>query len=368
MNRNRIFLYGRRKMLFAGDLHKRMKDKTTIRGYARNTIDVELELMRILREEGFTDFISIGDWFDQGYGSDVAAALTHTDIDKLLQEQMNGNFYGLIGNHIKINMDSNPELFLIQPHQYYTTRHRVVRKEQILKTPDELWVNGVQISFNHWNRNAEHAGDYYTPRDLEAKYHIGLFHTPMVIPSSRLRSMGITTIVNENSHIFNALDGVDLAIVGDIHKPLGTFKIEKNEGLSTTMIVPGSLTNTDAGEGSMHNSIEMPVVEIDEEGHVQLSYRHMDLFTNRVTFLKKEIEEKAMSKMKTLRGNNVTTLYESLETSTFGSSDAEEYQSLNAFIAKQGYTESDRELVKAILNTPEDVDSMVRTYKTGQSI
>lgn len=352
------------KILCAGDLHKRMKDKTTIRGYAKVTIDIQLEIMRILREGNYTHFISLGDWFDQGYGSDVAAALTHTDIDKMMSEQLNGNFYGLIGNHIKINMDSNPELFLIQPHKYYTTRHRVVRNEQIIKTPNELMLNGVQISFNHWNKDAQVAGDFYTPRKPEAKYHIGLFHSPLVIPSARLSAMGMHGIVNENSQIFKVLNGVDLAIVGDIHKPLGTFKIEKTEGSSTTMIVPGSLTNTDAGEGSRHNSIDMPVIEIDEDGKVELSYEYIDLMTNKLSFLKKEIEEKALSKMKTLRGNNVTSLYESLESSTFGNSDTESYQSLNSFITKQGYTNCDRNLVKMIINTPEDIDSMVKLYKT----
>lgn len=350
------------KILYGSDLHKRMKDKTTIRGYAKVTIDVQLDIMQELREGGYTHFISGGDWFDQGYGSDVAAALTHTDIDKMMAEQLNGNFYGVIGNHLRINMDSNPELFLIQPHKYYTTRHRVVRQEQIIKTPDELFLNGVQISFCHWNKDAKGAADYYRPRRPDTHYHIALFHTPYVIPTSRLSSMGMHGIVNENSQIFKALKGVDLAIVGDIHKPLGTFRIDRTDGTATTMIVPGSLTNTDAGEGSMHHSIEMPVIEIDEDGTVSLSYKHMDLHTNRLTFLKKEIEEKALSKMKTLRGNNVPTFYESLETSTFGSGEREAYQSLNSFIKKQGYSETDIDLLKMVLNSPEDIDSMVKCF------
>ena len=145
------------RILIGNDLHKRMKDLTTIRGYIEGCRLVETDIIDACKELGCTHFFSLGDWFDKGYGSDVAAALAHTDIDRDLYDAVNGNLYGVIGNHIKIRMDSNPELFLIQPHPVYRSRHPVNRKEQILKTPKDLILNGVQIHFMHWNKDAEDA-------------------------------------------------------------------------------------------------------------------------------------------------------------------------------------------------------------------
>ncbi len=70
------------KVLLGGDLHKRMKDITTIKGYVEVCNQIQIDLMDKIKEHNITHFISLGDWFDRGYCSDVAAALTHTDIDK----------------------------------------------------------------------------------------------------------------------------------------------------------------------------------------------------------------------------------------------------------------------------------------------
>lgn len=353
----------KRKILFAGDLHKRMKDISTIRGYMHVCVSVQHEIMRILREEGFTDFISLGDWFDRGYGSDVAAALAHTDIDRELAEQMNGNFYGLIGNHIRINMDSNPELFLIQPHSYFKSRHKVHRSTQIMKTPDRLDINGASIYFMHYNKDAKDAGDYKPMLNPESKYNIAIFHTPMIIPTMNLHRMGLTQFANENSKIGVALENIDLAIVGDIHKPLGTFTINKADGTSTTMIVPGSLTNTDAGLGSRHNTIDMPVVEIDDDGAVSLSYRTIDLQTNRLTFMEKTSSSVTDGKMKSLYGNNKAELYENNESTTFVGAGSISGLSMNAFMQEQNYTATDKALIRAVLHEPENVNKMVTLYQ-----
>lgn len=350
------------RLLLAGDLHKRMKDKTTIRGYTAVCSKIQQDIMEIIKAKHVTHFISLGDWFDGGYGSDVAAALAHTDIDHELAKLVDGNFYGLIGNHIRLNMDSNPELFLIQPHEHLKSRHHITRSEQIIRTPKDLMLNGVQISFMHWDKSASSAWDYKPMINPEAKYHIALFHTEDIIPTQYLHDMGMVTIQNDNSKIANALDKVDLAIVGHVHKPIGTFRIDKPDGTATTMIVPGSLTNTDAGMGSRHNSIEMPMIDIDEDGTVTISMVFIDLRTNELTFLKKQLDEDARNKLKSLRGNNKETLYEDLEAASFIGDSGNAFISLNAFMQQQGYTENDRSLIRLVLNEPENVNKMLETY------
>lgn len=350
------------KILVGGDLHKRMKDLTTIRGYVNGCRKVQLDIIKTLKEGGFTHFISLADWFDKGYGSDVAAALAHTDIDRELMEAVNGNFYGLIGNHIKIRMDSNPELFLIQPHPYYRSRHSVTRPEQIIKTPKDLILNGVQIHFMHWFKEAESALDYKALIDERCHYHIGLYHTEYIIPSSQMVSAGMNMEVSDNSKISAALDKIDLAIVGHVHKPLGTFVINKNDGTTTTMIVPGSLTNTDAGMISRHDYVDMPVIEIDENGIVTLSYHRQTLYTDELIFMRKNITDDTREKLKSLRGNTKETLYGELEQTTFiGESSG--FISLNSFMKQQGYTAGDRSLIKTVIHNPDNLDELLSIYK-----
>lgn len=350
------------KILYGTDLHKRMKDLTTIRGYVSACRKVELDIIEELKAGGYTHFISGGDWFDKGYGSDVAAALAHTDIDRELMDAVNGNFYGVIGNHIKIRMDSNPELFLIQPHPYYKSRHTVARTEQIIKTPKDLILNGVQIHFMHWLKEAESALDYKAMINKDCHYHIGLYHTEDIIPSAQLIAAGMKMEVSDNSKISAALENINLAIVGHVHKPIGTFVVNKMDGTPTTMIVPGSLTNTDAGMISRHEYVDMPVIEIDEQGVVTLSYHRQTLYTDELIFMKKSITDDTREKLRSLRGNTKDTLYGELEQTTFiGESSG--FISLNSFMKQQGYTAGDKKLIKSVIHDPDNLDSLLATYK-----
>lgn len=349
------------KVMIAGDLHKRMKDITTIRGYTNVCRKIQLDLMQAIKELGITHFISLGDWFDSGYGSDVAAALSHTDIDREMASLLNGNFYGLIGNHIRIRMDSNPELFLIQPHPIYKSRHKVTRDYQILKTPRDLVLNGVQFSFLHWMKEAENAYAYKAMIDKSCHFHIGLYHSEYVIPSAYLHGMGMMSTVNDSSAISSALENIDIAIVGHIHKPIGTFVINKRDGSKTTMIVPGSLTNTDAGEVSRHSEIDIPIIDIDDDGTPALSYYKLNLRTDELVFMKKNLSDDAREKLKSLRGNAKETLYEELEAASFIGESG--FISLNSFMREQGYTPGDKNLIRNVINSPDDVNRLVSIYK-----
>ena len=348
--------------MVAGDLHKRMKDITTIRGYTKVCNEIQLDIMDLIKRLEVTHFISLSDWFDRGYGSDVAAALAHTDIDRDMHDLLNGNFYGLIGNHIRIRMDSNPELFLIQPHPVYQSRHKVNRDYQIIKTPKELILNGVQFCFMNYNPQAESAFDYKAMINPNCHYHIGLYHTEYIIPYQYLAAMGIRTTVNDNSKIGKALEDIELAIVGHVHKAIGKFVINKVDGGSTTMIVPGSLTNTDAGEASRHDSIDIPIIDIDDDGHVSLWFQTLDLRTDELTFMKKEISEDKRTKLKSLQGNSKEKLYEELEAVTFvGESSG--FMSLNTFMNEQGYTSGDKAMIRSVINDPDNINVLIQTYK-----
>lgn len=349
------------KVMLAGDLHKRMKDISTIRGYCEACRNVQLDIIKTIKEEGITHFISLGDWYHGGYGSDVAAALCHTDIDKDMSEVLNGNFYGLIGNHIRIQMDSNPELFLIQPHPVYKSRHAVNRTEQIIKTPDRLILNGCEFIFKHWNPVAENALDYMVNIDSDCKNHIALFHTEQIIPAPLLNGMNMGYTISDESVISRALNGVDIAIVGHIHKVIGTHVIRSSSGKDTLMIVPGSLTNTDAGNKARHDSIDIPIITVFEDGSYKLEYHKQTLHLDNVSFYQKT-DEDAKSKLRSLHGNSKENLYDELQATAF-IGDQQTFLTLNRFMDSQGYTHADKVQIRSIIRNPEDIDTLVHIRK-----
>lgn len=348
------------KVMIAGDLHKRMKDISTIRGYCNGCKHVQLDLIKYIKENNVTHFISAGDWFHGGYGSDVAAALCHTDIDRDMADLLNGNFYGVIGNHIRIQMDSNPELFLIQPHPVYRSRHDVNRNEQIIKTPDRLVLNGCEFLFKHWNPVAEGALDYRCELDPECKHHFAIFHTEQIIPASLLHELNMAYVISDESNISTALNGVEIAIVGHIHKVLGSHVIRSSSGKDTLMIIPGSLTNTDAGKKSRHDFIDIPIITIFDNGEYKLEYYRQPLHTDELTFYIKTEED--VNRLRSLNGNTKDNLYGELQATAF-IGDNQQFLTLNRFLESQGYTHTDKVQIRSVIRNPEDIDTLVHIAK-----
>ena len=359
------------RILFGGDLHKRMRDIATIRGYCKACTQIQLDIMDYIRENGVTDFYSLGDWFDGGYGSDVAAALVHTELDSRMSRLLNGNFYGLIGNHIRIKMDSNPELFLIQPHPYYTSSHTVSRKEQIIKTPTHKAYEAggkvaLEIHLQHWNPVSEGAKDYAVKDDVwksPDSYKITLFHTEEIIPGQLLSSLNMGYEISNETVISNALGQTDLALVGHIHKVIGKHLIKDPTGLKSTLLyVPGSLMNTDSGMRARHDHVDLPVVDVLSDGSVKVYEYSQSLHLEMQEFFVKTSEENAV-KLKSLRGNTLDTLYGDMEASAF-IGDSSSFVSLNTFFERQGYTQNDKALCKTVIKSPEDINVMREIYKS----
>lgn len=352
------------KIGFAGDLHKRPKDITTIEGYVECTISVQRKLMQAIKDLRLDYFISLGDWYDKGYSSDVSSGLADYDIDIEMSNILKGNFYGLIGNHIRLNMDSNPELHIIQPHPVYKSRRACFREEQIMKTPDILRVGNVQISFMHHKKDVNDVHAYKPTRRDWAKYHIALFHTPSIVPNAQLIHTNYGYNASSNSSIGETLQGVDLAIVGDIHNPIGQFEVHTPTG-NLTMIVPGSLTNTDASLQNRHEFILMPIITVEDDDSVKVEYYHFDLLTNLLTFKQKNVEA-SREKLKSLRGKAVKSLHESDDIVAVLGRSENAYTSLNAFMQAQQYTDVDKQLIRHVLNKPDDLDGLVRIYREYQ--
>lgn len=352
------------KILFAGDLHKYPSDKSTISGYAKVCREIEADLINIIQSQDITHFVSLGDWYDRGYGTDVSAALYDTELDRYMAKVLKGNFYGVIGNHLKLHLDTNPELFLIQPHEKYRTKQKVDRTEQIIKTPERLDIGPISIYLQHWFPEAESVLDYKPLLNPNAKFHIGVFHCQEVIPAQKLQSIGI--IDGTNKGISNVLEGLNMALVGHIHKPLGTFPIRFQDS-TCTMIVPGSLTNTDAGMKSRHLDVDMPLITLEDDDSVTISHITLDLRCNELQFADKKFCEENKTSIGNLTGNNLENLYSEHVDGIINDAGNSSI-SLNAFMTANGYTPADRALVKSLINYPNDIGKAISIVVEGNKM
>lgn len=343
------------KLLFAGDLHKRNKDISTIKGYVKCVDAVQESIINIIQKEGITHFIHLGDWYDRGYIDDITAAIADTSMEEYMNKILKGNFYGVIGNHIRLRLDSNPELMLIQPHTSIVSRKPVKRTEPIIKTPSCFTIGNVQISLIHFDSTIQHVNDYEVVRLPNVVYHIACVHDAKFIPNSRLRSIQYPPTTSLDSQIAQKLKDVDLCICGDIHIPIGMFELSPN----TKMIIPGSLTNTTASEKTRHSSINMPLITIDDEtDKVSIAFYPINLKINMLTFDSKK-NDTISDKIKSLRGNNVKNLYEDKDFESVLTTGIAS-MSFGSFLTQQGYTKGDKDLIRSMLSKPEDIVNLMK--------
>lgn len=350
------------KIACAGDLHKRNKDISTITGYVKCCDAVQESLMEFFKSQNITHFISLGDWYDKGFVDDVSAALCDTSMEYYMYEMLNGNFYGVIGNHIRLRLDSNPELFLIQPHPVYKMRKPIKRDYPIIKTPSYFMVGNVQFSLVHHLDEIESVEDYKICRLPQADYHVAIVHDPLFIPNEKLQLTNIPSTRSLNTQISRTLSNVDLCICGDIHTPLGMFDISAK----TKMYVPGSLTNTNAGERGNHGSINIPIITVDDEkGTYSFGYYPFNLKTNMVSFNRK-VEQSVGEKLKSIRGNNVEKMYDNSCDSYLSSGISS--LSYGAFLRDQKYTEADKSLIKTTIRSPEEIYELVKIHMNDGAV
>lgn len=345
------------KIGFAGDLHKRPKDISTIKGFVKCNDKVQDSLVDMVISEKLTAFVSLGDWYDKGYVDDVSSALADTSREEYLNKILNGNFYGVIGNHIRLRLDSNPELMLIQPHPTIKSRKQVKREEPIIKTPSYLKFGNVQISLVHHLYGSESLEEYVIHRLPGIKYHIACVHDPRFIPNHKLSLTQHPPTSTLDSQIARVLSEVDFCICGDIHMPLGLFDVSPK----TKMLVPGSLTNTNAGVRGRHSFIKLPIFTIDDETDtVDFNYFNFDLHLNMLTFDEKG-DKRVSEKLKTLQGNNLQSLYGDKSVEGILSTGISSL-SFGSFLKDQEYTENDKRLIKSVIKDPTNILDLIRTH------
>ena len=271
----------RARILFVSDLHKRDCDFSTIAGYTKAVDAVQQDILSFIKQRGITHLVSLGDWYDKGYRS-INRSNNDRNLDEDLSKAVNGNFYICLGNHFFLERDNNPEMYLIQPSEYYKPSQPIYATSSVIRAVPSLRIGPVQISFFHYSKENK---NYITERDPEVKYHIGVYHDDTVVPTQQRNDAGFrgTTMT---SYMDNIFANINLAIVGHIHTPIGVFNIQ-SRGRELPMIVPGSLAITTSGSSDLHTDVNLPVVEITDDGKVScslytfdpVSYTHLTLPT-----------------------------------------------------------------------------------------
>lgn len=253
------------RILFLGDLHKRDVDFSTIQGYTKAVDAVQADILEFIRTHGVTHVISLGDWYDKGYRS-INRFSNDRNLDEAISKAVDGNFYICLGNHFFLERDNNPEMYLIQPSATHAPTHKIYTATRpIIQAPDFIQIGGVRISLFHYSKVSKF---YHADIDETVTYHIGVYHDEVVVPSFAQKAGGLIG-GSPSLNIESMLSNVNLAIVGHLHKPVGAFKVPVR-GKEITMIIPGSLANTQNGP-SYHEEVKLPVIDISDDDKVACS-------------------------------------------------------------------------------------------------
>lgn len=270
------------RVLFVSDLHKRDVDFSTIQGYTRAVDQVQADIMQFVKDHGITHLVSMGDWYDKGYRS-INRYSNDRNLDEALSACVNGNFYICLGNHFFLERDNNPEMYLIQPSEQHTPTHRIYTADRpIIQAPDFIQIGGVRISLFHYSKANKF---YHDNIDDTVKYHIGVYHDDVVVPSYA-KTEGGHWGGSPSTSIEDMLSNVNFAIVGHLHKPVGAIKIPVN-GREIPMLIPGSLANTQNGP-SYHESVKLPVIEIGDDDSVACKLYQFSLHCEMLRLYKKK--------------------------------------------------------------------------------
>lgn len=320
------------RILFVTDLHKRDVEFTSITGYLSACDKVQHDILQFVKDNGITHIISCGDWYDKGYRN-VARLFNDMNLDRAISESVNGNFYMCIGNHFYLERDANPELYLIQPSPIKPAKKCYAQKP-VIRTDGTLQFGALQIVLHHYRKDNK---NYFTSRNPETRFCIGVYHDEVVLPSHVREQAGYYSRASA-PQIESLLQGVDLAIVGHIHVPIPTFKVG-----STTVIVPGSLSITNSSNAMYHTEVKLPVIEFEEEtNHLSMKLARFSTHSEELKFAAKKREAKQVES--------------SMLATPFVSTAS---LNLTDFLRERGHPDPHIELVKrAIVAVPNPLESM----------
>lgn len=276
------------RILFLTDLHKRDTDFTTIVGYTKAIDKVQEDILAFIQRNNVTHVVIGGDWYDKGYRN-INRTFNDFNYDKALSEAVNGNVFLCRGNHLYIERDSNPEMYIIQPCEAMPLVHGIrTDGKPIFQSPDSIQIGPIQISLFHFSKDNK---QYVCERNSETQFHIGVYHDDCMLPSSVRQASGDhgTTSSKQLDYYFK---NIDLAICNHIHTAVGQLKVPSN-GRDIPMFIPGSLCITKNQPSEIHSEVKLPVVTLDDENVIHVALGTFSLHLDMLKLYKKT-ETKAL--------------------------------------------------------------------------
>jgi len=245
------------RVLYLSDLHWMYRDPTTVRHYMYTNELVYNDIIRCIKDQKITHIIQGGDWCDTGYKS-IGYNNRHSSMVEELRDLVNGNLFMVIGNHINLKKDDNPEVYWIQPTDRIQCSITTVRKQPLIKTPDYILLNTTQISLFHFNKDNK---EYHRNLEPYMKHHIGCFHDDYAIPNSITSNMYMNATQIERIYA-----NIDVAIHGHIHIPQDpmTIRVGNRE---VAVFIPGSHHIQTVDSRDLHMSIKAPIIEVSDKGY-----------------------------------------------------------------------------------------------------
>lgn len=328
------------RWLFVTDLHKRYKDMESIRGIVPVQHEIQHDIINFCKENAVTHVGVAGDWYDRGFHG-IGQAYSAMEEDRLLSNTVNGNVYLCVGNHFYLERDENPEMYIIQPCEYMRPKDILQTAERpLFNVVPHVRIGNVQISFFHYNKLNK---AYKTQVEPGVTYHIGVYHDEVCVPAwvREREGFGGVTSVYEMDQLYS---NVDMAIHGHIHTDIGLVQLELSNGRVVPLYIPGSLGISQNKESIKHKEVQLPMVDINDDGTVTVTTVPFSTHLDKLSFFKVE-------RAKT-RKNVVVDKTVHLTTGDLP-------RNLTLFLQNKGYTDVQLKLVNEAMSERLDITTAI---------
>ena len=319
------------RILFLTDLHKRDTDFTTIIGYTKAIDQVQEDILGFIARNKVTHVVIGGDWYDKGYRN-INRTFNDITYDKALSNAVNGNVYLCRGNHLYIERDSNPEMYIIQPCPAMPLVHNIRTEDKpLFQSPDTIQIGPIQISLFHFSKENK---NYVQDRNPETQFHIGVYHDDCMLPSS-VRQMSGDHGMTSSRELDHYFSNIDLAICNHIHTAVGQLKIPVGSR-NVPMFIPGSLCITKNQPSEIHSEAKLPVVTLEDDGTVRVALTTISLHLEMLKLYKKTETKSLENEM----GNGSQVQHEVKDVLS-----AKPSASLKEVLINKGYSATDIQIV-----------------------
>lgn len=283
------------------DRHIYEKDLKTVGNYVKVQHKITKDIVEFIRNDKYKNVaVHLGDVAHQGYRSFVSG---YRDImaEMRIAKAVHGDNYIVVGNHMYIMRDSNPEFLMMQPTPKFTTKHEMYLEpdDSILKLHDGIIIGDTQFSFIHYELRDK---NYKRIREPGIKTHIAFFHDDNIIPSSIKAGHGMTT-VNSSEYIADVLEDIDIAVVPHWHTKVGLVYVHVGNK-TVPMYIPGALCHTSVAMSERHKNVELPTFIVSNEG-VKIELVTFSTYLNELKFYESNDSDIEKRKRKAARDASI---------------------------------------------------------------